>query len=72
MLVTPFLRPLTVAIGGSTHVLHVDVALLMQLAEDLAEAVESFADVLCLLVLGVGFVGDLDVEVEARQLVFGE
>src|ERR1700712_5234687 len=42
MLVARLLCATAIAIRRSTHVLHVDVALLIQLAEYLAETVEGF------------------------------
>jgi len=44
----------------------------VQVAEQLSERLEGFGDVLGLLGLAVGFVGDLDVEVAAALALFGE
>ena len=72
MVVPVLLGPAAVSIGSRSDILHVDVALFVQVAEQLGERLEGFGDVLGLLGLAVGFVGDLDVEVEAALALFGE
>ena len=72
MVVPVLLGSAAVSIGSRSDILHVDVALFVQVAEQLSERLEGFGDVLGLLGLAVGFVGDLDVEVAAALALFGE
>src|SRR5579863_8325832 len=60
------------AVCSRPYILNIDVAFLMHVAEKLTEGVESLLDVLRLFRLAVGFVRNLDVEVEALLSVFRE
>src|SRR5205085_301617 len=72
MVEAPFLRSPAVAVRRGTHVVDMDVAFLVKVAEQGGERIERLPDVLRLLGLRVGLVGDPDVEVEARLLLLGE
>src|SRR5687768_15348870 len=65
MLIAVFLGEPAITVGRRPHVLHVDVALLVQLAEERLECAERLPDIAFLFVFGVCFVSDLDVEVDA-------
>jgi hypothetical protein len=59
-------------IGSRPYVLNIDVAFLVQVAEQPSEGIVDFADVLRLLRLAVGFIRYLDVEIEAALSLLGE
>jgi len=65
MLVPELLSFATVSIGSRPDILDIDVALVMQVAEQLRERGKGLADVFSLLGLGVAFVRDFDIEVDA-------
>src|SRR5436190_17153805 len=72
VLVAVLLGQAAVAVRAGAHVHHVDVAFLVQVAEQPAHRHEHLAEVARLLVLRVALVGDADVEVEARLALLGE
>src|SRR5690349_7452720 len=57
-------------IGSGPHVLYVDVALFMQVAQNPGEPVESFPDIPRLFVLGVRLVCNFYIEVETALPLF--
>ncbi len=58
------------AIARASDILHVDVALSMQIAQDVLEASKCRLDILGFLVPGIGFIGNLDIEIEAIFSLF--
>jgi hypothetical protein len=71
-MVAVLLRQAAIAIRCGPDILDVDVAFLMQFAQDAREAVERFPDVLGFFGLGIGFVGDFYVEVETGLALLAE
>lgn len=66
VLIAELLGLAAITIRRRAHVMDVDVALLVDVAEDLGKAGEDRLDVALLLILGVGLVCDLDLQREAR------
>ena len=67
-----FLSLSPITIGGSAYVFNVDVTHFMKVAEQFAECIEHLADVLSLFRFSVGFVSDLDVEIDAAVVQFSK
>src|SRR3984893_11252790 len=57
-------------VGGRPYVLNINVAFMVQVAEQLAERVIDFTYVLRLFCLTIGFIRNLDVKVEAAFGLF--
>src|SRR5262245_36803555 len=72
LLVPVLLRLATVAVGRAARVDHVDVRNLVQVRPDLRHGRVHLAQVARLLGLGVGLVGDADVEVKGRLAQRGQ
>src|ERR1700712_2213869 len=59
-----------IAVCSRPDVLNVDVAFVVKIAQEVLEAGERLPDVTRLLSLGIGLVGDLDIEVNALFALF--
>lgn len=65
MVIAVLLSDSAKAIGCRPDILHIDIAFIVQVTQQLRKGIKRLSDVLCFFSLGVGFVGDFDVEVEA-------
>src|SRR3982074_1069370 len=72
MVISVFLRISAKTIRRGFYILDMDIALLMQVSQYLRKTGKGFFYIERFFVLGVGFVRDLDVEVEAVFLLFAE
>jgi hypothetical protein len=70
MLVPVVPRFATVSIGSCLDILDINAPLVMQVAEQLRERGKGLPNVFSLLGLGVGFVPDFDIEVDATLPLF--
>ena len=72
VLMPVFLRPAAIPIRRGARIDHVYIRALVQLAQDAPEGIVDILDVARLLRLGVGLVGDADVQVEGVPAQFGQ
>src|ERR1700730_2085325 len=72
MVISILLRISAKTIRRGFYILDMDIALLMQASQYLRKTGKSFFNIKRFFVLGVGFVRDLDVEVEAVFLLLAE
>ncbi len=70
--VAPLLRQPAKAVGIAADFVDVDITLVVQRPQQIAHAPEHRGEIVRLFVLGVGAFGDMDVEPEARKLLFGQ
>lgn len=70
--VTPFLRQAAEAVSVRTRIVDVDVALVVKRPKQLIHPLECRGDEVRLLILAVGPVGNMNIDPDAGQLLFGQ
>src|SRR5260370_6394407 len=70
--IAPLLGQPAEAIGISPNLVDMQIALVVQGPEQRAHLLENGGDIGCLFVLGIGALGDVDIEPETRQFLFRE